>query len=146
MLKHTFRFVLSMIALALVLGPVTALQAADDDKPKEMKDHMEIISRNMKKLKKDVADSSKNEASAKLAAEACTHAAAAKGFVPEKAKEVPADKREKFVAEFKAMMDELIANFKKLEAALKEGKNDEAQKIYDTLMGMKKTGHDKFTE
>lgn len=143
--KHTFRLVLSMITLALILGPATALRA-EDEKPKDLAGHMEIISSNMKKLKKSVTDSSKNEASAKMAAEACAHAAAAKEFVPAKAKEIPADKREKFVAEYKAMMDEMIGNFKKLEAALKEGKNEDAQKIYETLMGMKKTGHDKFTE
>ena len=145
MQKHTFKLVLSMIALALCLGPATALRA-EDDKPKDLAAHMEVINKNMKKLKKDVADSAKNESSAKLAGEACAAAAAAKEMVPAKAKEIPADKREKFVAEYKAMMDELIGNFKKLEAALKEGKNDEAQKLYDTLMGMKKTGHDKFTE
>ena len=158
MQKHTFKLVLSMIALALCLGPATALRA-EDDKPKDLAAHMEVINKNMKKLKKDVADSAKNESSAKLAGEACAAAAAAKEMVPAKAKEIPADKREKFVAEYKAMMENIPTYIERkqglqqpdylhpsLEAALKEGKNDEAQKLYDTLMGMKKTGHDKFTE
>jgi soluble cytochrome b562 len=136
---------IAKLALALVVA-VLSLQGAAraDDSP--LAERMDIINKNVKKLKKSLPESSQNADSIALATEACKAAAECKTLVPAKIKDLPAEAKAKAQAEYAKMVDELVASFQGMIKALKENKNDEAQKFYEAVMDLKKRGHDKFTE
>jgi hypothetical protein len=89
-----------------------------------------------RKLKRQVADASKNEDSLKLVA-------TIKAASAESVKLTPAWKPEQ-KEKYQAKMKEFNGSVAKLEAALKAGKNDEAAKICEELGAAQKEGHKEF--
>jgi soluble cytochrome b562 len=71
-------------------------------------------------------------------------AEAALKFEPEKTKEVPAGEKEKFLADYKAGMQETIKTLDELKTAVSSGKADEVGKVMEKLNNQKKEGHKKF--
>jgi soluble cytochrome b562 len=65
-------------------------------------------------------------------------------FEPEKTKEIPAAEKEKFLADYKAAMQETIKTLDELKAAVESGKADEVGKVMEKLNAQKKEGHKKF--
>ena len=65
-------------------------------------------------------------------------------FEPAKTKEIPAGEKEKFLADYKASMQETIKTLDELKAAVEAEKADEVGKIMEKLNGQKKAGHKKF--
>jgi soluble cytochrome b562 len=111
----------------------------------ELERSMEKMAGAFRKLKRQVADVSKNAESIQLVA--TMQAAAVEGLklVPAKASDVPAADREKFVAEYRKEMRKLIENFEKLEAALKANNNNEAVGLVTEISSIQKAGHREFT-
>ena len=60
------------------------------------------------------------------------------------AKDVPAAEKEKFLADYKASMEESLKVLEELRAAIADGKADEATKAMEKLNKGKKDGHKKF--
>jgi hypothetical protein len=111
-----------------------AKAAANDET--ELGGHMDKMSGAFRKLKRQIADASKNADSLALVA-------TIKAAGVESAKEKPAWKPQD-AAKFQAKMKEFNDKVAKLEAALKAGKNDEAAKIVDELGQAQKEGHKEF--
>jgi soluble cytochrome b562 len=74
----------------------------------------------------------------KAAMEAC------KKLVPAMASSLPEADRAKFVESYKKDMDAVIAEMGKMEKAVKDGKNADAQAILKKLSEMEEAGHEKY--
>jgi cytochrome c556 len=141
---------LFVILSLLVAGPLAG--AADPapaaPKPKkpetELSKNMEKMSGAFRKLRRQVGDATKNADSLELVAVLREGAEAAGKLVPEKAAQIPAADRGKWVDSFHAKMSELQGNIVKLEAALKANQNEEAARIVQTLGLQQKEGHKEY--
>jgi len=125
-------------------APAAAKAKEADDDETELGDDMHKMSSAFKKLKKQVADPSKNAASLELVATMRQYAEASLKLTPAKADDIPATDRAKFESDFQAKIKSLLDEIGKLEAALKDNKNDEAQKIVAELGTIEKAGHKDF--
>lgn len=96
------------------------------------------------KLRKQVADPASNAASLELATKLREAAEASVKLIPERAADEPEAERAKFVADYQEKMKLFVAEAKKLEAALKDGKNEEAVTIVAALGKMQRQGHHAF--
>lgn len=127
--------------LTLALSAVFAVgTAVADDTP--LGKSMSAINKNLRTLKRQIADPAKKEANLELVkkinetvVEACKHE-------PAKTKD-QADKAA-YLAKYKEQMDALGKSFSELETAIKEDKQDDAKKILAKLSDQKEKGHKDF--
>jgi soluble cytochrome b562 len=136
--------VLALVA-ALAAAPVEVRAAEPKPAPEtELQKKMEEVETGLKKLRRtlrkpeDNADSLKTIAGVKAAMEAC------KKLAPDMASSIPEADRAKFVEAYRKDMDAVIAEMGKMEKAVKDGKNDEAQEILKKLKEMEEAGHEKY--
>lgn len=129
------------LALTLAIGSSMAF-AADDDTPllKEMK----TINKNLRTLKRQVEDASKKDENLALIAASRKSIEASLKLEPIKTKEVPAADKAAYLDKYKAQMNELAKSYADLETAVKDGKADEAKKIFEKLSEQKEKGHKDF--
>ena len=134
-----FRFV----ALALFLS----LHAfADTEKPKSaLGIEMEAMNKSLRLLRRQVSDPSKKDSSLALVANMEKNAATAKSLVPARAKDVPENEREKFIAGYQSGIDELIHELAKVEEAIRGDRGDESKKLLDELQSIKRKSHEEFS-
>ena len=128
--------------LAAIAITVPVITAAEEDTP--MTKEMEKLSKAIKAVNRNLTDAAQKDANLAKIAEAKAAIAAAVKFEPAKTKEVPAADKAKFVAEFKASMEEVGKNLDALNAAIAGGKMDDAKALMEKLNGQKKDGHKKF--
>ena len=137
-----------LLAALISLPSVVALRAENQKKQPqeetELEGKMDKMGSAWRKLKRQVADPSKNAESLELLAAIRVSAEEAAKLSPAKADDVHASDRAKFVADYQAEMRKLIVELDKLEAALKADKNDEATKLVADIGAMQKAGHKEF--
>ena len=132
--------------LALLLSALPSLTHAEADKPKTpLGEQMSAMNKSLRTLRRQFNDPAQKEASLGLVVSMEGSAGKAKALVPQKAKEVPEKDREQFIAAYQKKIDELLENFHKLEAAIREGNNDEAKSLMDRAQDLKRKGHEQFT-
>ena len=146
------------LGLALVLGVGAyqvghILHAADAPVPmaphgggghQSLENDMERMGKAFKKLSAQVKDATQNAASLALVDTLQQGATAAKGMVPKMAGSVAADKRDKFIADYKDMMDGLLEQLKDLKQQLTDGKNDQAADTVASIKEIMDQGHKDF--
>lgn len=134
-----------ILLLSLICAAVTvpAIQAADAPET-ELGDKMDKMGGAFRKLKRQLADATKNEDSLKLVATMRESAKAALTLEPAMKADIPKADQAKFVADYQAKMKSFNAELVKLEDALKAGKNEDAAKIVEGLGTMQKEGHKQF--
>jgi cytochrome c556 len=120
--------------------------AADEDDQTELGEHMEKIGGAFRRLGKQIADPAKNEESLKLVATIHTHALEAAKLQPAKTEHVPVDQRPKFLSDYNDQMKHFIADIEKLQAALKDGKNEAAVAIVKAMKADMDDAHKEFRE
>jgi soluble cytochrome b562 len=137
-----------LLAVSLAVSATFFLRAEEPKKqPKaetELEGKMEKMSGDWRKLKRQVADATKNADSLQLLAAIRVAAAASAKLVPAKADDFSGVDRAKFVADFQDKMKILGAELEKLEVALQAGKNDEAVKLVAEIGATQKAGHKEF--
>jgi hypothetical protein len=143
------RLLIASTSIALAFAPLAQAEAAKaapkgEEKHTELGDKMEKLNGAYRKLKRQVADASKNESSLALIATIKSAAEASLEFKPEITAEKPAADQAKFVESYKTEMKKMIELVGKLEAALKAGKNDEAAKMIADLDAQQKSSHKEF--
>jgi soluble cytochrome b562 len=106
---------------------------------------METISKNLKKLGKQIGDGSQRDSSLQLLDKIQNAVKRARTFTPAKAEKIPEAERPQFVADFQKKLDELLVQFEKISGALRDGNTDEAQTLFAGLKQIKRDGHEKFT-
>ena len=133
----------SVVVVAVVLGGWLAspVRSAEDT---PLHTAMESINKSYKKLRTQITDAGKNEDSLKLLLDMQKNVLAAKGEVPVTAEKVAAADKPKFIQGYRTEMNGLLTHLIKIETAVLEGKNSDAEKLVAGLMDIKKAGHDKF--
>jgi soluble cytochrome b562 len=145
----------SLLLLALpILSPFTSLAdtpaapapagAHEDEKKTELELRMGRVGKAFRKLRKQVADPAQNESSLQLIATMQDAAREALQFTPEKAEDIPADQRPKFVQDFKDGINHLLDKLSGLKDAVAAGKNDEATKMAAEILDFEKKEHKEF--
>jgi soluble cytochrome b562 len=129
-----------VIAAALGLGALNFNARAGTELGSDMK----AMGKNLKQLKGQIADATKQQSTVDLLESAKKNADAAKKLTPSKAKDVPEADRAKFVTDYQAAIDKLIGQLGKIEDAVKAGKYDDAQKLFGEIGMIKREGHEKF--
>ena len=104
--NRSWKVMLVAVIAAFFFGMTTTRAAEEDEKIEDVAGHMEIISRNFKKLRRMVTDAEQNKDSSALVAEMIKHAEAASKMEPPLAAK-SADK-EAFLKGYRAMMAEFI--------------------------------------
>ena len=136
----------TLVSLLLALTP--ALTRAQPAAPKpdetELGKSMDVLSKAWRKLRKQADDPAQNASSLELLV--TIQAAANKNltFTPDLARDIPADKRDEFIAGYQAKMKEMITAFGQVETALKAGDNKAAGALLAKISAMQKEGHKQY--
>jgi len=133
----------SLLTLAAVLAVgFNVAIAADDDTPlaKEMK----VVNKSIRTMKRQIDDASKKDDNLALIATAKKSLAECLKMEPAKTKDVPAGEKAAYLDKYKSEMKEVAKTFDDLEAAVKDGKTDDAKKIFEKLADEKEKGHKDF--
>jgi soluble cytochrome b562 len=133
------RFLLTPLAVvAACLG--TAI--AEDDTP--LSKEMSSMNRNLRTLKRQVADASKKDDSLALVEKMKANVAASTKLEPAKTSEQPAADKAAYIEKYKAQMADLDKALDELKAAIEKGDAEGAQKIFEKLSDLKEKGHKDF--
>lgn len=139
------RLLFSLLMLALVATPIVRAQPKPaDEEETELGGKMDKLNKAFRALGRNIKDASKNADSLAQVAIIREMGEAAAKLTPAMAADIPADKRDKFVADYKAGMKAFLEEVGKLEAALKANDNVAAAKIADSLKTMRNDSHKQF--
>lgn len=140
------RFVLIAVLAALTPAPLVLAQekAAPKNPPTELEERMEKLNAAWRRLRRQVADPAQNASSLELVAAMRTTAQGAEKMTPAKAADIPEAERARFLADYEAGMRRFFAQLDTLEAALKSGRNEAAQKAVAEIADHQKTSHKAF--
>lgn len=130
------------LAAVLALGFNFAALAADDDTP--LAKAMKVANKNIRTMKRQIDDPAKKDDNLKLIAESKKSIDECLKMEPAKTKDVPAGEKAAYLDKYKAEMKEVAKTFDDLEKAVKEGKADDAKKIFEKLADQKEKGHKDF--
>lgn len=133
-------------ALAQTVPPAAASEPKShkDKEETELGQKMEKMNRAYRKLRASLADPANNEASLKLVETLRALSVDSAKLTPAKAADIPAADRAKFQTNYEAKMKTFIGDLDKLTAALKAGKNEEAQKIFASFKAFQSESHKEF--
>ncbi len=136
--------------LCLSLAFIPSVIRAEGDKPKKEKEDtpleksMDALNKSWRKLRKQAADPAQNASSLELMAAIKAAAHDNLKYTPDLARDVPADKRDKFIAGYQQKMKEVVAAFDQLDALFKAGNNPAAVGLIDKISALQKEGHKEF--
>jgi soluble cytochrome b562 len=105
---------------------------------------MTAINTAFKAVGRQIEDPTKNASTLEQLATIETNAKAALTLEPEKKAQVPAAAQAKFVADYKAGIQEFLTTVEKMRAAIKAGKNAEAVTILDAMKDLQRESHKEF--
>jgi hypothetical protein len=105
---------------------------------------MEKMGGAFRALRRQISDASKNADSLAKLAVIRQNAEASVKLEPAMAKDVPAAKKQEFVARYQAEMKKFLDLVGKVEAALKANNNAEAATLVNQLADAQKAGHKEF--
>ncbi len=97
---------------------------------------MDAMGDAFKALRKQVGNASANASSLGLVATLRENATAARGLAPDSAEAADAAARPAFLEGFRAQIDRLLASLATLEAQLRDGKNDDAARTVEEIVGI----------
>ena len=152
MSRHLVRnlFVVTLIALAFVAVPrfAHAADAPDSGEPKkpaakpgDLHSEMEAMNKAIRTLNKTIADPKKMDANLAAVNDLQFHTIACKGIIPKTAATQPADKKDKFIADYRKGMSDVLKTELELEQQLIAGDNAKAAETVKQLRQMEKDGH-----
>jgi len=133
----------SLLTLAAIVAvSFNVALAADDDTP--LAKQMKITNKSIRTLKRQIDDASKKDDNLALIATAKKSVDESSKLEPAKTKDVPAGEKAAYLDKYHAEMKEVAKSFDDLEAAVKDGKIDDAKKIIEKLADQKEKGHKDF--
>lgn len=140
------RFLLLLVAtlIALPALPSATLSAAEKGNETELEKVMGQMNGAFRRLRRQVADPTKNAESLQLVATVRKAAEDSVKLVPALAAERPEADRPAFVAGYREQMRGFIAALAPLEAALKAGDNPKAEAAIAELLALQKKGHKEY--
>ena len=133
---------IALIASAfLVLSPAT--RAAEEETP--LAKEMNAMDDNLKALKKIIANAAENKKSLELLDKVQASVVASKSMTPAEVKNIPEAERAQWVADYRKEMAVLLEHLCKMEVAIIDGKNADAETLFKGLKKIEDDGHEKFT-
>ncbi len=144
---------LTVLALGMAALSTPILYADDAAKAKPAAAHkeetelggkMDELGGAMRKLKKQIADPAKQAENLTLIAKIKDAAAASATLTPAMAADIPEAERAKFIADYQAAMKKFLVSVSAVEAAIKDGKTEDAGKLLGELGAQMKSGHKQF--
>ena len=146
------RCLLLLALFGIGLGPILKAEeapkappAAEDKEPEtELGKKMAKMNGAWRKVRRQVADATKNESTLEQLAIVRASATDALALEPERKADVPAAEQAKFVADYQTKMKEFIADLDTLAATLKAGNNEEAAKVIEAIGKTQKADHKEF--
>jgi soluble cytochrome b562 len=146
----TFRYrrtglaaLLTAVVVAFSIPAAPAVYAAEE-KDTELQKKMEEIETGLKKLRRTLRKAEENPESLKTIAQVKVAMEASKKLPPAMAASLPEAERAKFIESYKKDIDAVIAEMGKMEKAVKDGKNADAQAVLKKLSEMEEAGHEKY--
>jgi soluble cytochrome b562 len=154
-----YRSLASSLPLILLLGatvaqaqdaaapaPADASAPAAAPKPEKtaLAKDMDKMNRAFRKLRTQITDATKNDASLALVATMHDAATAAANETPAKAADLPAADQAKFNSDFQSKMQEFLTALDKVTADLKSGDNATAATDVKALGGLERDDHKQF--
>jgi soluble cytochrome b562 len=133
-LHRLFATVLATAALAL--------PAFAEDTP--LTEEMEKLSKTLKSIGRAAKEGNVPKDLAAKVDDAKKACEAGLKFEPAKTTEIPAAEKAKFLADYKASMQETIKTLDELKVAIEAGKTEDVNKALEKLNMQKKDGHKKF--
>jgi len=140
--SYCMKFTTTLLTLAATLALGFNVMAGDDDTP--LAKEMSALNKQLRTLKKQVADASKKDDNVKLVEGIKEHLAKAKDLEPATTKDIAADKKAAYIAKYKEQMDATAKDFEALETAIKADKQDEVKTLLEKLGKDKEQGHKDF--
>jgi hypothetical protein len=131
----------SLAPVATPAPGVAPAAAPADDKKTDLDLRMDRVSKAFRKLRKQVSDPTQNASSLALLATMQAALAEAVDLTPERAADVPADQKDKFIAGYKAAIKGMQDEFTKLGDDLTAGRNDDATKLVAEIFALEKKDH-----
>ncbi len=140
-----------LLALTIIL-PAALLAAPEGPKPKsdhhhdhtELGEAMDKMNAAWRKLRRQASDATQNAVSLELLATIQAAAKKSLDYTPDLAKDIPADKRAKFIEGYQTKMKEMIASLEKLGALFKAGDNVGAAELITKISARQKEGHKEY--
>jgi len=129
------------IAATLALGLHTGF-AAEDDTP--LAKEMTAMNKSLRILKRQIADPAKKDDNLALVAKMKANVDASLKLEPAKSKDVPAADKGAYAEKYREQLTALRKSYDELETAIKDGKQDEAKKVFEKLTEQKEKGHKDF--
>lgn len=142
------KILLPLLCLFLTFSP--ALLGAEGGKPKtekadtELEKSMDGLNKSWRKLRKQVADPAQNASSLELLVAIQAAVKNNLQYTPDLARDIPADKRDKYIAGYREKMKEVGAAFEQVEAAFKAGNNPAAVELIIKIAALQKEGHKEY--
>jgi soluble cytochrome b562 len=118
--------------------------AAGGEKKTEIDKRMDKVGKAFRQLRKQVADPAQNPSSIDLVGRMIAALKDAEGFTPDKASDLPADQRPKFVADYVAGLKNMEASLQKLSDTLTAGDNAAAAAMVKDIFALEKKDHQQF--
>ncbi len=132
----------------LVLLPCSALAAShgdgEDHEHTPLEDEMDAMNKAWRKVRRAVADPSKNEATIELVMSMIKHAEASVELTPMRIEEIPEGQKDKWLKGYQKAMKENVKLLEQLAAALKKDNNDKASALVAKINDARKQGHKKY--
>ena len=110
-------------------------------KPGDMHTEMEAMNKAIRTLNKTIADKDKLAANLAAVNDLQLHTIACKGMIPKTASTQPADTKDKFIADYRKQMNDVLKSEMDLEQQLTAGDNAKAADTVKQLRDMEKQGH-----
>ena len=134
---RTFLSIAAMLALGLQPG-----FAKDDDTP--LAKEMTAMNKSLRVLKRQIADPAKKDENLSLVGKMKGNVDAALKLEPAKTKDVPGADKPAYLEKYHQQLTALRKSYDDLESALKDGKPDDAKKVFEKLSEQKEKGHKDF--
>ena len=139
-----FALICAVTALPVVRAQDAQKQMPAKEDQTELGARMEKMGAAFRKLRALVKDPTKNADSLAQVAILKENATEALKFDPKKKMIIPAGDQAKWISDYQAKLKTVIGHIDQLEAALKAGKNDEAEALYTTIGNEQKEGHTEY--
>ncbi len=138
---------LSILSIFLLLPYVNFAGSHEDGEKHEhtaLEDEMDAMNKAWRKVRRQVADPSKNEDTVKLVMSMVKHAEASVELTPMRVEEVADADRDKWLKGYQKAMKENVKLLEQLAAALKKDNNEKASALVAKINDARKEGHKKY--
>jgi soluble cytochrome b562 len=132
------------ITLFLALSVITCVTVIHADADTPLEKQMQVLARGMKQLSLQITDPAKQHENMTLIESLKQATATSKELDPRKTSTIPKARQEKFLTEYRALMDKLTDSFNRVEEAVKAGQYDLAKSALSSVNSVKKEGHGEF--